>query len=395
MGKIQQFFKKIIDRFRKKPIALPEAVDTRTEEPGPTKRDFREEVKFDPLNPEVCKGIQFYQNILRSLGVREEILKNPDFLELFITHITNYCNDNKIEPPNPNEPTQESIQQLIDIIRNNSPIESDERNEKYQQWHQEFLHDDEIGQEGRMKNPRDNYSRLGFEIDPKTGNVRIQSIFEYRSFPKHYMGMRESQFYIDEQGHVVRKIEISEVGKNNNDQYTELPKEVTIDKYNKHGFQISQEYTRYHHIESETGEKMTGITSDIVIHKTETDLMYRFSRDSSMPFLTEFEVVDGDLKLYNPNVTFESGTKKFFISSADTFAYTLSFLSRGEGLYIDPEQAVKRYMEHDKGYRANVITRHSYRFGKPNARNQLEGMRLNSIDETEEDWRRSTGELEL
>lgn len=265
MGKIQQFFKKIIDRFRKKPIALPEAVDTRTKEPGPTKRDLREEVKFDPRNPEVCKGDKFFDSILRNLGVREEIINNPKFKHDFIFFINDLNTDCKINNPqeyveiDSEHPTHEAIQQVIKLIKSH-PIQSDEElSAGYEATHEKFL-EGSTSLYGKIK--------YMIEIDSSTGNVRMKSVHDQidgAPAPRHYISCATREYSLDQEGQVTAVYEGRIIGRKGKGEYEGYPRSLSVYSFDKSGKQASLESKWFKPI----GDMRN--TDDLAGSKIETD----------------------------------------------------------------------------------------------------------------------------
>ena len=96
---------------------------------------FLEDIKFDPkdlLDPKVCNGKDLVPNILRTLGANEDVVKNPQLIEEIRVQFQRIANQSGIEMPNYYEqPTRETINAIVEAIKTNGILTSQDRYNKY------------------------------------------------------------------------------------------------------------------------------------------------------------------------------------------------------------------------------------------------------------------------
>ena len=153
---------------------------------------FLEDIKFDPkdlLDPKVCNGKDLVPNILRTLGANEDVVKNPQLIEEIRVQFQRIANQSGIEMPNYYEqPTRETINAIVEAIKTNGILTSQDRYNKYARL---SLKGHEV------------YD--GISIDQETGAVTLQRLVmsgrEARVLDGNYMN--ETTFTPDGKGNAV------------------------------------------------------------------------------------------------------------------------------------------------------------------------------------------------
>ena len=191
--KIKQFFKNIGNK--QKLLESPKEIrEEMSEMVSSSKKEskFLEDIKFDPkdlLDPRVCNGKDLVPNILRTLGANEDVIKNPQLIEEIRVQFQGIANQSGIEMPNYYEqPTRETINAIVEAVKTNGILTSQDRYNKYAR----------LGLEGHEV-----YN--GISIDKETGAVTLQR-FVMSGREAHVLDgnyMHETTFTPDGNGNAV------------------------------------------------------------------------------------------------------------------------------------------------------------------------------------------------
>lgn len=163
--KIKKFIKNIGNK--QKFLDTPgEIMEARNNEGYASKKEakFLEDLKFDTkdlLDPRVCNGKNLVPNILRTLGVNEDIIKNPRLIEDLSLNIRRIAGQSGVEMPEfDKQPTRENINAIVDAIKTNGFITTS----------QDRIQKHPINYSGKSEN------YYGIEINQETGTVSLQHL---------------------------------------------------------------------------------------------------------------------------------------------------------------------------------------------------------------------------
>lgn len=198
--KVKQFFKNIGNK--QKLLESPKEIREEMSGLANSSRKeskLMEDIKFDPndlLNPKVCQGDNLIPNILKSLGVNEQIANNPRVQLTLIHQCKKILEQNGVEIPNNFENlTRDQIETMKETLGSAGLL-----NEKQINDNEYFGQVSKLGRLGDAQ-------YTGISIEPETGNVIIQSIikgddYDYsdeQSFPDYQV---IKKFSTDEKGYV-------------------------------------------------------------------------------------------------------------------------------------------------------------------------------------------------
>lgn len=268
-GKIKQFFKNIGNK--QKLLESPKEIREEMSDMVSSNKkesEFLEDIKFDPkdlLNPRVCQGDNFVPNILRTLGANEDVIKNPQAIEAIRKQFSGIANQSGLEMPNRFEqPTREQIEAIVETVKSNMVLSSDERETEYRKR--------------SIKSPQRLY--YGLTIDKETGSVTIgtfniagketNAAFSSNNY-------KESTFAPDGKGNVISTGSYSKV----TDDHTEMLSHDTRTVLNSDGVAMESESHSYEQIDGE---------DRINYHRIAR-------RDDEYPFIAQEEVLVNDISL--------------------------------------------------------------------------------------------------
>ena len=230
------------------------------------KSDFEKYVVFNPkdlLDPRVCRGDNLVPNILKTLGANEDVLKNPKAVDEIEKQFHGITAQAGIEMPNKfAQPTREQIEAIVEAIKTNGVLSSEQREGKYRNV-------------GRSSEQKLNY---GLTIDKETGSVTIGTLSTAGSEinfgnDSYY---KEATFSADGKGNVVSTFSYSKA-RNDKEMLSHDSRRV----YNGDGIEMENESHSYKQVDGE--EKVT-------YHRIT-------KRDEQYPFIAQEEVLVDEISL--------------------------------------------------------------------------------------------------
>ena len=267
--KIKQFFKNIGNK--QKLLECPKEIrEEMSDMVSSHKKEskFLEDIKFDPkdlLDPRVCQGDNFVPNILRTLGANEDVIKNPQAIDAIEKQFRGIARQSGLKMPNRFEqPTREQVEAIVEAVKSNMVLSSEERNEKYRTR--------------SLKTPLKVYN--GLSIDKETGSVTIgklsiagKEMTAGMSFD-NYDNYRESTFTPDGKGNVISTGSYSRVSDNNIEMLSGDSRTIL----NSDGIAMESERKLYKQVDGEDKVKYHSIAK----------------RDAEYPFIAQEEVLVDD-----------------------------------------------------------------------------------------------------
>lgn len=278
--KIKQFFKNIGNK--QKLLESPKEIrEEMSDMVSSHKKEskFLEDIKFDPkdlLDPRVCQGDNFVPNILRTLGANEDVIKNPQAIDAIEDQFRGIAKQSGLKMPNRFEqPTREQVEAIVEAVKSNMVLSSEERNEKYRTR--------------SLKTPFKIYN--GLSIDKETGSVTIGTFTisgkEINAYSNDY---KETTFTPDGKGNVISTASYSRVSDNDIEMLSGDSRTIL----NSDGIAMESERKLYKQVDGEDKVKYHSIAK----------------RDAEYPFIAQEEVLVDELDKY-------TGTRYMAINMKD------------------------------------------------------------------------------
>lgn len=259
--KIKQFFKKIVGN---KPKMLETQNEITNDSHDNTEyrsiRDkFLEDIKFDNndlLDPRVCRGEKFVPNILKTLGVNEDIINNKEALHNINIQFHGIADQNGLEMPNYfEEPKRELIDAILEAVKSSKIMSSDER----------------IAEYNKLGNSSPLQIYYSLEVDKETGSVTMGNFDIDKKNSISNNSYKENKYIPDGKGNIILEGSYRKI----KDNYMDFLEYTSKTLINRDGIAMEAENCLY---KQKNGE------SELAYHR-------KAKRDEDYPFATQEEIL--------------------------------------------------------------------------------------------------------